>query len=227
MNGNRNYNQGNNYGNGNQGNYNQRNNGGNAGDVPREEFMKVSNWSARCYAEKDFAQGKGKVLDCSISGSRNKDGSYGSGDHLDVICLFSKCQMEEVNFKDKNIMFDGNYSVSDYPKRNGEIGKNRKVYATRVWLSSRQPNPNGGNKNGGYKNYRNNNNNNNYNGGYNNNGYNNNGYNNGGNYQNNGNYQNGNGYNNNGYNNGYNNNGYNNDYNNGYDDFGDIGDNFG
>lgn len=217
---NHNYNQGNN-------NYNNSNrrNGGNGNDVSREDFMKVSNWSARCYAEKDLG-GKGKVLDCSIAGARNKDGTYGSGDHLDVICLYNKCAMEEANFVGKNIMFDGNYSISDYQKRNGEVGKNRKVYATRVWFSSRQPNPdnNGNNGNNGYRNYNNNNNKGNYqnNGGnrYNNNGYNNSGYNNGNN-----------GYNNNGYNNGNNyqnqNNGYNNGYNSdGYDDFGGMGDDY-
>ena len=219
---NHNYGQGNN----NYNNNSNRRNGGNGNDVSREDFMKVSNWSARCYAEKDLG-GKGKVLDCSIAGARNKDGTYGSGDHLDVICLYNKCAMEEANFVGMNIMFDGNYSVSDYPKRNGETGKNRKVYATRVWFSNRQPNPdNNGNNNGnnGYRNYNNNNNKGNYqnNGGnrYNNNGYNNSGYNNGNN-----------GYNNNGYNNGNNyqnqNNGYNNGYNSdGYDDFGGIGDDY-
>ncbi len=220
---NHNYNQGNN-------NYNNSNrrNGGNGNDIPREEFMKVSNWSARCYAEKDLG-GKGKVLDCSIAGARNKDGTYGSGDHLDVICLYNKCAMEEANFVGMNIMFDGNYSISDYQKRNGEVGKNRKVYATRVWFSNRQPNPdNNGNNNGnnGYRNYNNNKGNYQNNGGnrYNNNGYNNSGYNNGNN-----------GYNNNGYNNGNNyqnqnqnqNNGYNNGYNSdGYDDFGGMGDDY-
>jgi hypothetical protein len=219
---NHNYGQGNN----NYNNNSNRRNGGNGNDVSREDFMKVSNWSARCYAEKDLG-GKGKVLDCSIAGARNKDGTYGSGDHLDVICLYNKCAMEEANFVGKNIMFDGNYSISDYQKRNGETGKNRKVYATRVWFSSRQPNPNNtGNNNGnnGYRNYNNNNNRGNYqnNGGnrYNNNGYNNSGYNNGNN-----------GYNNNGYNNGNNyqnqNNGYDNGYNSdGYDDFGGIGDDY-
>lgn len=219
---NHNYGQGNN----NYNNNSNRRNGGNGNDVSREDFMKVSNWSARCYAEKDLG-GKGKVLDCSIAGARNKDGTYGSGDHLDVICLYNKCAMEEANFVGKNIMFDGNYSVSDYPKRNGETGKNRKVYATRVWFSNRQPNPDNNGNNNGYRNYNNNNNKGNYqnNGGNrynnnNNNGYNNSGYNNGNN-----------GYNNNGYNNGNNyqnqNNGYNNGYNSdGYDDFGGIGDDY-
>ena len=218
---NHNYGQGNN----NYNNNSNRRNGGNGNDVSREDFMKVSNWSARCYAEKDLG-GKGKVLDCSIAGARNKDGTYGSGDHLDVICLYNKCAMEEANFVGKNIMFDGNYSVSDYPKRNGETGKNRKVYATRVWFSNRQPNPDNNGNNNGYRNYNNNNKGNYQNNGgnrynnNNNNGYNNSGYNNGNN-----------GYNNNGYNNGNNyqnqNNGYNNGYNSdGYDDFGGIGDDY-